>query len=193
MKIYGVDFTSAPSPKKAITCVHCRLVTSGLFLEGLESLTSFDAFENFLRQPGPWVAGMDFPFGQPRKLIENLGWPQSWAGYVGLIGTLTKTEFVEMLAKYRNSRETGDKHHLRLTDKLAHSRSPMMLYRVPVGKMFFEGAPRLLNAGVNIQPSCTRDDLLCWLLAHPSAFLRNRNGNFAGLYTFSVHSCISSV
>ena len=39
-----------------------------------------------------------------------------------------------------------------MTDALAKSRSPMMLHRVPVGKMFFQGAPRLLHSGVSILP-----------------------------------------
>jgi hypothetical protein len=177
IKIHGIDFTSVPGPKKAITWVQCRLDEDGLFLESFESLTSFDAFENFLQQPGPWAAGMDFPFGQPRKLIENVGWPQTWAGYVGLVGTLTKTEFFDLLAKYRDGRKPGDKQHLRLTDKLAKSRSPMMLYRVPVGKMFFEGAPRLLKTGVNIRPCCVRDDPRLVLEAYPALVARRWIGN----------------
>jgi hypothetical protein len=42
--------------------------------------------------------------------------------------------------------------HMRTTDVLAGQRSPMMLYRVPVGKKFFEGAIRLLRANVSILP-----------------------------------------
>jgi hypothetical protein len=84
MKIYGIDFTSAPSSKKAITIAECNLSEKGLFLESLGRLTSFNEIEHFLRQPGPWAAGIDFPFGQPRRLIENLGWPQTWEGYGGV-------------------------------------------------------------------------------------------------------------
>ena len=136
MKIFGVDFTSAPNSKKVITCIQCRLDKNGLSLESFDCITSFDEFENFLRQPGPWVAGMDFPFGQPRKLIENIDWSHTWEGYVRHVGGMTKSEFVETLAKYRDGRDKGDKQHLRVTDKLANSRSPMMLYGVPVGKCF---------------------------------------------------------
>ena len=156
MKIYGVDFTSAPSLKKAITYAECRLDENHLVLEHLRRLTSFDEFENFLKQPGPWMAGMDFPFGQPRTLIQNLGWPKTWAGYVRYVSRMSKEEFVDTLTNYSQGRAAGDKHHLRQTDRLAKSRSPMMLYRVPVGKMFFEGAPRLLKAGLNIPPCHVR-------------------------------------
>lgn len=172
MKIFGVDFTSVPSFKKAITCVQCRLDEDGLSLENSVSIRSFDEFENFLQQPGPWVAGMDFPFGQSRKLIENIGWPKTWEGYVGHVGKMTKPEFIEALAKYRAGRARGDKQHLRKTDELANSRSPMMLYGVPVGKMFFEGAHRLLDAGVSILPCCVRDDPRIVIEAYPALVAR---------------------
>lgn len=172
MKIFGVDFTSVPSSKKVITCVQCRLDEDGLSLETSFPIRSFDGFENFLKQPGSWVAGMDFPFGQPRKLIENIGWPRTWEGYVGHVGEMTKLEFVETLAKYREGREKGDKQHLRRTDELANSRSPMMLFGVPVGKMFFEGAHRLLDAGVSILPCCVRDDPRIVIEAYPALVAR---------------------
>lgn len=177
MKIYGIDFTSAPSPKKAITYAQCTLSEKGLFLERLGSLMSFDEFESFLRQPGPWVAGMDFPFGQPRRLIENLHWARTWNGYVSFIAEITKTQFVDTLTNYCNSRKEGDKHHFRLTDQLAHSRSPMMLYRVPVAKMFFEGAPRLLHAGVSIPPCYVRADSRLVLEAYPALVARRWAGH----------------
>jgi hypothetical protein len=177
MKIYGVDFTSVPSSNKAITFVQCRLDEDGLSLEHFDLITSFDEFENFLMQPGPWLAGMDFPFGQPRRLIENIGWPPTWEGYVYHLSTLTKQEFVDMLATYRKGRYRGDKQHLRLTDKLANSRSPMMLYGVPVGKMFFEGAHRLLEAGVSIQPCCVRDDPRIVIEAYPALVARRWIGS----------------
>ena len=106
--------------------------------------------------PGPWVAGIDFPFGQPRKLIENIGWPDTWEKAIRYISIMNRCEFVQALESYCQAREKGDKHHLRLTDRAARSRSPMMLYRVPVGKMFFEGAPRLLEAGVSSHPAAWR-------------------------------------
>src|SRR5215216_6374787 len=172
MKIYGLDFTSAPNSKKAITYAQCHLTEKGLVLERLGCLTSFDEFEGFLMQPGPWVAGLDFPFGQPRRLIENLYWPRTWDGYIRLVANMTKPQFVELLLNYCSSRNKGDKHHLRTTDKLARSRSPMMLYRVPVAKMFFEGAPRLLKAGVNIQPCLVRDDSRLVIEAYPALVAR---------------------
>ena len=34
----------------------------------------FAPFEEALKNPGPWIAGIDFPFGQSRTFIENIGW-----------------------------------------------------------------------------------------------------------------------
>ena len=101
-------------------------------------------------RPGPWIAGIDFPFGQSRKFIENIGWPTTWQGYVDHVVTLGRTGFREVLDNYRTSRSSGDKEHRRVTDIAAGAISPQKLYGTPVGLMFFEGAPRLREAGVTI-------------------------------------------
>jgi hypothetical protein len=62
MKIYGLDFTSAPRRRKPITCALCTLADTRLHFKNLCSLPNFTEFEEFLRQPGPWIAGFDFPF-----------------------------------------------------------------------------------------------------------------------------------
>ena len=90
---------------------------------------------------------------------------------------MTRLQFVAVLTDYCKDREKGDKHHLRRTDKLAHARSPMMLYRVPVGKMFFEGASRLLKSGVSIQPCHVRNDARVVVEAYPALVARRWIGN----------------
>jgi hypothetical protein len=124
----------------------CLRVTS------LECWEDFHGFEAFLKQPGPWYAGMDFPFGQPRKLLSNLGCAATWEDSVKWLTKGDKKAFEMILADYRTHRPKGDKQHRRATDKLADSCSPMMLYGVPVAKMFYEGAPRLLASGASILP-----------------------------------------
>jgi hypothetical protein len=32
-----------------------------------EDWSDFSGFEEMLQRPGPWIAGIDFPFGQSRK------------------------------------------------------------------------------------------------------------------------------
>jgi len=154
MKIYGLDFTSAPSLKKPIACIECSSESHFPLLKmvRLMKFSSFEGFEAFLGVEGPWVAAMDFPFGLPRRLIANLFWPGSWKKYVEFISAMGLKRFELQLANYRMGQPTGDKHHLRFADALAGSCSPMMLYGVPVGKMFFQGAPRLLRSGVSLLP-----------------------------------------
>ncbi len=162
MKIFGLDFTSAPTRKKPITCAVCELhepdqfgafhQASILTMQDCLTMPTFAAFADFLRSDGPWLAALDFPFGQPRQLIANLGWPPVWSNYMQLITAMSKPEFEQTLTHYCASRLPGDKQHLRITDKYTNARSPMMLHRVPVGKMFFQGAPRLLASGASILP-----------------------------------------
>ncbi len=172
MKIYGLDFTSAPSRKKPITCAVCELRQDLLIvIDGLK-LNNFEDFEAFLRSDGPWLAALDFPFGQPRKLISNLGWPATWEGYMRVIASMDKKQFEETLKRYWESRPAGDKQHLRATDVLAGARSPMMLHRVPVAKMFFEGATRLLRSSVSVWPCRPTQDNRVVVEGYPALVAR---------------------
>ena len=132
--------------------VACALEGRILRVEGAEVLGGFEGFEGFLEKGGPWVCGMDFPFGQPRPLVEALGWPQAWEGYVGEVSRLSKEEFEGAIKGHMAGRPKGGKYHYRLADRRSGSSSAMMLFRVPVGKMFYRGAPRLLDSGVSIEP-----------------------------------------
>lgn len=152
MEIYGLDFTSTPSRRKPLILVRCALEGRILRAEGSETLTSFQELEGFLAAGGPWACGMDFPFGQPRGLVEALGWPPSWEGYVGKVSGLSKEEFEGALAADMASRPPGHKFRYRLADRRSRSTSAMRLFRVPVGKMFYRGAPLLLRSGVSVEP-----------------------------------------
>jgi len=178
VRIYGLDFTSAPGVRrKQIPVTACKLEAERLVIEETERLSSFKDFEDFLKRPGVWVAGIDFPFGQPRKLVENLGWPLDWSGYVGVVRTMQLAEFEKTLADYRTSRARGDKQHLRATDGSARAQSPMMLYGVPVGKMFFQGAPRLLASGVSVRPCRPVKDKPIIIEAYPALVARKWIGS----------------
>ena len=150
MKILGIDFTSAPGARKPITCVEAELSGSTLHFRSLLEWTDFHQFENALEAPGPWIAGIDLPFGQSRTFIHNIGWPQTWAGYVTYVSNMTRQEFRATLDDYRQGRATGDKEHRRECDIRTGAISPQKLYGVPVGLMFFEGAPRILRSGATI-------------------------------------------
>jgi len=176
MKIYGIDFTSAPKKNKPIALAEASLETDTLHIEKLSRFTNFDDFMDFLQRSPSWIAGVDFPLGQPRKLIENLQWGTTWAEYVNLIGQMSKQEFVENLNEYRQGRAYGDLEHLRETDKISGAISPMKIYGVPVGKMFFEGAPRMLKAGFSVLPCHPTNDSRIVLEIYPALMARSLIG-----------------
>lgn len=150
MNVYGIDFTSRPKRSKPVTCLACVLEGNQLHAGELTEWHTFGAFEEALKRPGPWIAGIDFPFGLSRRFIENTGWPDTWGGYVAHVKRLGRSGFREALDNYRAKRLPGDKEHRRKTDVAAGSTSPQKLYGTPVGLMFCEGAPRLQDAGVMI-------------------------------------------
>lgn len=168
MRIYGLDCTSAPSRTKSFTCAHCELAGGTLRLLTLERLENFAAFEHFLDRPGPWVCGFDLPFGQPRKLVESLGWPRDWSGYVSAVAALQPIQaFERVLEHYRSGRPRGDKHLLRYTDVRARALSPMMLYGVPLARMFYQLMPRLKASSICILPCRPNDDNRIALEVYP--------------------------
>ena len=172
MRIYGLDFTSAPGRRKPLIALRCELSDNVLRVRDDEVMTGFDEFEAWLQTPGPWVCGMDFPFGQPADLVEALGWPDEWAGYVGEVARLGKEGFEAGIRTDMASRPAGRKWRYRLADRRSGSSSAMMLFRVPVGKMFFRGAPRLRASGVSIEPCRPNGDPRVAVEAYPAVVAR---------------------
>jgi hypothetical protein len=122
-----------------------------LYLDLLTSLTSLEMLENFLSSDGPWIAGMDLPFGQPRPLIEALGWPLTWEGYVRTVSEMQIGEFEAALVSQGPCSSVRPDDRLRTTDRLARAQCRMVGER-RAGEMFFYGAPRLLDADVSVLP-----------------------------------------
>jgi len=172
VRIYGLDFTSAPSKRKPLVLVGCALKDSILHVESTEVLGGFEEFERFLGSGGPWACGIDFPFGQPRPLIEALAWPETWEGYVGKVSRLSKEEFEAAIKGHMAGRPEGSKYHYRLADRRSGSSSAMRLFRVPVGKMFYRGAPLLLSADVSVEPCRPTGSGRVALEAYPAVVAR---------------------
>ena len=179
MRIYGLDFTSAPGRRKPLIALCCTLKGDSLRVEGSETLTDFGGFEDFLQTEGPWVCGMDFPFGQPGSLVAAVGWPEGWEGYVSEVGTLPKEEFEGKIRADMAKRPAGSKWRYRLADRRSGSSSAMMLFRVPVGKMFYQGAPRLLASGVRVEPCRRNGDARVAVEAYPAVVARRFLGRTA--------------
>ena len=66
MLLAGIDFSCNPSRRKPITVATGRLDGSRLVVDDVAELTTLAAFETWLRTPGPWLGGFDFPCGLPR-------------------------------------------------------------------------------------------------------------------------------
>lgn len=148
--MHGVDFTSRPRIGKPLIVASGRIERSAFRLLAIEELTGWPGFESWLRRPGPWIAGFDFPFGLPREAVNDLGWPGQWPQLVEYCRCLGREAFRAALDRYRESRPAGQRYAHRATDHPAGSHSPLKLVNPPVGLMFLEGAPRLLDAGVSI-------------------------------------------
>lgn len=172
MRIYGVDFTSAPRRAKPITVAAGFARQAVLRLEAIERLESFDCFALLLARPGPWVGGFDFPFGLPAELVRDLGWPREWRKLVAFCAALSRAEWRGILDTYRASRPVGRKYAHRATDLPAGSSSPMKLVNPPVALMFHEGAPRLAAAGVHVPGLANGDRGRVALEAYPGLLAR---------------------
>lgn len=179
MQIHGIDFTSRPGRRKPLTCVACGFDGKSLVASELHRWTDFQDFERFLLQPGPYIAGIDFPFGMSRRFIENIGWPTTWPGYVRLVGDMTRQQFRSALDSYRKHRPPGDKEHRRRTDIAGGALSPQKLYGTPVGLMFYEGAPRLYRTGVTVPGLLNGDPQRVVVEAYPGLLARSLIGKLS--------------
>ena len=102
------------------------------------------------RAPGPGSPASTSPSDRRGGFVDDVGWPPAWKDYVGYVERVGKAGFEAVLDEYRRTQPKGEKEHLRHTDALAQAKSPQKLFFIPVGKMFFQGAPRLFKAGVTI-------------------------------------------
>ena len=148
--LHGVDFTSAPRRSKGITIASGHLVGNSFTLSDLTTLFDFESFSDWLQQPGPWVAGFDFPFSFPRELIVQLGWPTDWATLIRHIATCTRSDLRETFKAVCDARPVGSKFIHRATDLISGSSSSMKWVNPPVAYMLHAGAPMLLETDVSI-------------------------------------------
>jgi hypothetical protein len=155
-RVIGVDFSSSPSRRKPIVLASGALsgVSSGvsggaaLRFEGLQRFDSLTAFDDWLAQPGPWVGGFDLPFGLPRELVEQLGWPIGWAACIDHYASLSRATIRDTFAAFCNARPVGGKFAHRACDRPARSSPSMKWVNPPVAYMLHAGVPLLRAAGV---------------------------------------------
>ncbi len=173
MLLHGVDFTSAPRRRKGITIASGRLSGGCFRLEGLETLHDFASLSGWLRRPGPWLGGFDFPFSFPRELITLLGWPTAWPVLIRHIAAIERPQLREIFKSVCDARPAGRKFIHRACDLPAGSSSPMKWVNPPVAWMLHAGAPLLLDADVTIPFMHEGDPTRIALEAYPGMVARS--------------------
>jgi hypothetical protein len=148
LTLLGCDFTSAPSRRKPITLAMGRTDRGRVLLDGVERFETLDAWGHRLAAPGPWVGGFDLPFGLPRELVEQLGWPLQWRACIEHYAALPRTRVRDTFAAFCAARPAGSKFAHRACDGPAGSSPSMKWVNPPVAYMLHAGVPLLLAAGV---------------------------------------------
>ncbi len=172
MTLFGVDFSSAPGPKKPIVVAQGQRIGAVLKLQGLTLLPQLSAFEDWLMTAGPWVGGFDFPFGLPRAFVDSLALGTTAAEVLQEVRRrcAKRMEFRALVDAWGNSRAAGQRLVHRQTDRAVpgvSSTSPLQTRYVPVGFMYFEGFSRLLQAGVDLPRLHAGDPQRVALEAYP--------------------------
>jgi len=171
-QLVGVDFSSSPSRRKPITMALGSLQAGVLRLDALRSLHSLDGFAAWLREPGPWLGGFDFPFGLPRTFVEANALGASAEAVITRLRVLcaNRMAFRRLVDEWGNTQPAGYRLLHRQTDGAMpgiSSTSPLQTRYVPVGFMYFEGFSRLIDAGVDLPGLRTRSDPRVALEAYP--------------------------
>jgi len=174
--LIGIDFTSAPTPRKSITVAHGSVHGHRVRLQSIEALPDFKGFEALLRRPGPWVGAFDFPFGLPRALVEALGWPSDWRALISHFAALPRTQIRDTFAAFCAARPAGGKFAHRACDIPAGSSPSMKWVNPPVAYMLHAGAPRLIDAGVHLPGLQQGDASRVALEAYPGLLARELIG-----------------
>lgn len=170
-KLFGVDFSSAPSRRKPIWVAEGELAFCGVRLQALTPLSDWAGFEAWLRRPGPWLAGLDLPLGLPRAFVDAQGWGPTLPDLAAALRRHSRREWQALIDAWGNARPAGQRLiHRRCDTALpggARSTSPLQTRYVPVGFMLFEGLPRVLDAGLSLLGQHAADPERLALEAYP--------------------------
>ncbi|MFI5447211.1 DUF429 domain-containing protein [Polaromonas sp. UC242_47] len=170
--LIGCDFSSAPTRRKPIVLACGSSKHGRVQLAQLERIESLDDFEVWLRQPLAWLGAFDFPFGLPRELVAQLGWPTAWPDCMRHYAALSRAEIRDTFAAFCAARPVGGKFAHRATDLPAGSSPSMKWVNPPVAYMLHAGVPRLLAAGVHLPALLDGDRARVALEAYPGLLAR---------------------
>jgi hypothetical protein len=172
----GCDFSSSPTRRKPIVMALGSLAGPRVVLGKLEKIDTLEGFALWLAQPREWVGGFDFPFGLPRELVEQLGWPSQWRECIEHYAGLSRADIRATFAAFCNARPAGAKFANRAFDKLAGSSPSMKWVNPPVAYMLHAALPLLLAAGVHIPGLHEGDPRRVALEAYPGLLARELIG-----------------
>lgn len=150
MLLIGCDFSSAPTARKPVVVA---LGTSGdgvVQLHGFERFSSLDAWGRWLAVTPQWVGAFDLPFGLPRELVVELGWPSEWKPLIEHYAAIERAKIREIFSAFCAARPAGGKFAHRATDRPAGSSPSMKWVNPPVAFMLHAGVPRLIDAGASL-------------------------------------------
>lgn len=162
--LLDVDFSCAPSRRKPIVAAWGRRDGAVVKLDELQDVPTLDGFAELVSASAPkagtgWIGGFDFPFGLPRLFIDALDPALANQGPRGLIEQLharcgTRQGFQALVDGWGRDWGQGTRpaslphRHTDTATAGIASTSPLQTRYVPVGKMYFEGFWRLVQAGV---------------------------------------------
>ena len=175
--LIGCDFSSAPTRRKPIVLAMGSSAGGRVQLTRLAYLTTLNDFEGWLCEPRAWLGAFDFPFGLPRELVEQLGWPVAWPALIAHYAALSRAEIRQTFAAFCDARPAGGKFAHRATDRPAGSSPSMKWVNPPVAYMLHAGVPRLLAAGVHLPGLHDGDRSRVALEAYPGLLAREVLGN----------------
>jgi hypothetical protein len=174
--LVGCDFSSAPTRRKPIVMALGHERAGRVVLQAIELLPTLESFGDWLAQPREWVGGFDFPFGLPRALVEQLGWPVQWRPCMEHYAGLSRADIRTTFAAFCAARPAGAKFVHRAFDKLAGSSPSMKWVNPPVAYMLHAAVPRLLAAGVHMPGLHEGDPRRVALEAYPGLLARELLG-----------------
>jgi hypothetical protein len=173
----GIDFTSRPTRRKPITVAIGERAGAVVRLLRIEEHEQFDGFAAWLRTPGSWLGGFDFPFGLPRELVTTLGWPTAWLPLMQHYAALSREQIRATFAAFCDARPVGGKFAHRACDLPAGSSPSMKWVNPPVAYMLHAGVPLLVEAGVHLPALHDGDPSRVALEAYPGLLARELIGH----------------
>jgi len=166
--LLGCDFTSSPSSKKPIVLAWAELAAPALVqVKHIEALKGFDDFTRALQSRAHWLGGFDLPFGLPRELVTQLGWPLNYQQCMAHFCALSRQEMRACFKSFCDARPVGAKFAHRQTDRPADSSPSMKWVNPPVAYMMHAGVPLLIHAGVTLVGLLAQDPDRNALEAYP--------------------------